>query len=151
MRIARPLLLGSLLLAACPGSRSLDGGIPASGSAADPVAPPAAAIHVRDGLGAEGPFSIDELEELAVEVRLTSAAAGSHQVRLEVLGPSGALFGQVPVDVEVASNGEGVATHHVQVRGTSIESLRRTGTWRFRVFLSDAGPPLANAEAKVAE
>jgi hypothetical protein len=151
MRTARSLLLASLALAACQGARSPDGATESGGSAVDPSRPVVASLTVRDGAGAEGPYRIADLERLSVEVRLGAAQPGDHQVQLEVLNPDGGLYSRLPVHVEVGPDGAGAGWQLVEVRGTSIESLHRTGTWQFRVSLSDASPPLAHAEAKVTE
>jgi hypothetical protein len=145
MRSVRPLLLASLLLPACSGQPD---GAPAAG----PTTPPLAAlVSVRDGNGAAGPFRIRELAKLRIEVALTGARPGAHQLRLDVLSPGGTLYAQLPAAVEVGPTGEGTGASDLQVRGTTIERYRRTGTWAVRAWLDGAAQPLASAEAEVLE
>lgn len=144
MRTLRPMLLASLLLAACQ-----DAGGP--GSATAPIDPASAALAVRDGLGAEGPFEVDGLEKVTVEVRLTNVAPGPHRLRLDVLAPGGTLYAQMPVSVEAGPDGQGVTTQTLQVGGTPIERYRQTGAWSFRLAAAGGATPLATAEAEIAE
>jgi hypothetical protein len=150
MRLDRAMALLFVSLAACQSSRSTDAGVQSGGWATEPSRPMAASIVVRDGNGVAGPFRLDELDRLTLEVKLIDAPAGSHQGQIDVLSPEGTLFGQLPVDLEVAADGTGASTLPVEVRGTSIESLRRLGTWHFAVSLG-TGPALASAEAQVTE
>ena len=144
MRTLRPMLLASLLLAACQ-----DAGGP--GSPAAPIDPASAALAVRDGQGGTGPFQVDGLEKVTVDVRLTHVAPGAHRLRLDVLAPGGTLYAQLPVSVEAGPDGQGVASQHLQVGGTPIERYRQTGAWSFRLAPADGATPLATAEAELAE
>lgn len=150
MRTARPLLLASLLLAACQGSHS-EGAGSVAGADADAVLPALVSLSLRDASGASGPYRLDGLDKLSIEVQLRKARRGTYDVRLSVYSPDGTLYSQLPVQVEVAPRHEGSAVQQIEIGGTTIESLRRTGTWRFEARLTDAGPPLATAEAQVTE
>ena len=144
----RPLLLASLALIACQGAGPGDPAVPARG----PEAPPMTAfLSIRDGTGAHGPFRVEELEKLAVEVQLVSAPAGELPLRLEVLGPGGELYAQFPVTAQPDASGRAKLTQEVEVRGTSIDLLRQTGAWTFRLAAADGAAPLATAAAELAE
>ncbi len=144
MRTLRPMLLASLLLAACQDA----GG---SGSAPAPIDPASASLAVSDGKGAVGPFKVDGLEKVTVEVQLTHVEPGQHRLRLDVLAPGGTLYAQVPVSVEAGPDGAGVASQTLQVGGTPIERYRQTGAWTFRLAPREGAAPLATAEAEIAE
>jgi hypothetical protein len=138
------MLLASLLLAGCQ-----DAGAPEQARA--PIEPGSAALAVRDGKGAEGPFELQGLERLNVEVRLAHVEPGAHRLRLDVLAPGSVLYAQLPVSVEVGPDGLGVASQQVQVGGTPIERYRQTGAWTFRLAHAGGAAPLATAQAEIAE
>lgn len=143
MRTLRPLLLAALLLPACHEAGAPD---PAA-----PLDPASAALSVRGAGDAEGPYRLEELEKLALEVRLTHAAPGAHRLRLDVVAPGGALYAQLPVSVDVGPDGAGAAFEALQVGGTPIERYHQTGAWTFRLAPESGAAPLATAQAEVAE
>ncbi len=160
---ARSLLLSSLLLAGCQQAAgplpATSGDAASSGDAAGstpgrkphPRPPAAVILDIRDGSGVAGPFRIAVLDRLVVGVKAVSVSPGSHSIRLDVLGPEGTLYATFPVDVEADATYAGTASQDLQVQGTPIESLHRTGTWVFQATLDGADRPLARAEAQVTE
>jgi hypothetical protein len=110
-----------------------------------------AALSVRDGGGAAGPFRLADVEKLAVEVRLRYAPPGAHELRLDILSPAGTLYAQLPVTAEADAAGQANVVQELEVRGTSIDGLRQTGAWTFRLAHPDEDRAMAVAEAEVLE
>ncbi len=152
MTLLRHLLLYTVLastLAACQGAGpSWATQVPIAG----PETPPMAAfLQVRDANGVAGPFRLDDVERLSVEVQLVSALPGAHDFRLDVLTPAGTLYAQLPVTAEADAAGQANVAQPIEVRGTPIDLLHLTGAWTFRLAQVDGDRALALAEAEVGE
>jgi len=145
----RATLLGLLLAAACQsqGTSSTATVAPVSGNpGAQPSTPPHLKLTVRDPSGAAGPFTLEELEKLAIEVQDVHLGAGDHVLRLDVTGPDGTLYAQLPATLQIDQKEPG-ATVTLQVRGTTIESYRQIGTWQVVAVLD--GTPVAASSVEV--
>lgn len=146
----RAILLATLLLAACrqgspatPPPSPDDGGQPHGG------AKPTASLAVVDPSGAAGPFRLDDLDSLELNVTYKATRAGAHPVRIDVIDPHGVLFAQLPSTV-VAEKAKPASTASVvNVRGTSIDRFHQVGTWQFVVNVD--GAPLASASVDLTE
>jgi hypothetical protein len=153
--ILRTLALALMAVAGCkdalhpadPGAGS-EGGTVTDGTPPTAIPTVAASILVRDGSGTTGPFTIDDLEELNIEVRFTSAPPGAHGVRLVMLNPRGKVSADLRGTVVIDGTGQGTYAQTIQVRGTSIERYRQTGNWTFRASF-EAGDPLAATDIQV--
>jgi len=131
------LLLAVLLLPACQRGRGSTADTPAAVTPPTAFVPTTVALSVHDPAGQGGPFRMDELESLSVEVAVASTP-GVHEARVDVVTPGGTLYAQLPATVEVSAAGGASSTATVRVRGTSIESYRQTGTWQFRAYVDGA-------------
>jgi len=147
----RELLLASLLLAACQRGHGSTVDTPTAvtpPTAISPFLPTTVELQVRDPAGQAGPYRMDELESLSVEIAVSSAP-GVHEARVDVVTPAGTLYAQLPATVEVGAAGGASSTATVRVRGTSIESYRQVGTWQFRAFVD--GAAAASSDVDVTE
>lgn len=133
-----------LALAACQ-----DGPAAPAGRPPPPPAPPgvSAALHVRDARGSAGPFRLDDVAQLAIEARYTSAEPGPHPVRIDVVAPGGTLYAQLHA---AGADGSGASLHTLEVHGTPIEGFRQVGRWHFALSVG-ASAPLASAEVDLTE
>ena len=147
----RATLLGLLLAAACQSQVTS----PAASSppSTEPEAPQAPPLHltltVRDPSGDVGPFVLDDLETLAIEVQGVHLGVGDHALRLDVTGPDGTLYAQFPATLTSDRQGHGSASISLQVRGTTIETYRQLGTWQVVAVLD--GTPLAASSVEVVD
>jgi hypothetical protein len=123
----RTIFLGVLLLAACRGS-----GGTASPDATD------VSLSVKDASGASGPFAIDALDRLSIEVTCAHVPQGSHDLRVDVTSPGGTLYAQFPATIDVGSQQSGSTSSALLVRGTTIQSFRQVGTWQLAASLDGA-------------
>ncbi len=148
MSSVRTLPFACLLLLACDSSHA-----PLSDEAPrrSPTKAATFTISIRDGNGIESPFRVGDLRKLTMEVRMAGATPGPHPLRLDVLSPSGALYAQLPLSIDVGAAGDGIDSTDLQVAGTPIESYRQVGAWSFRLARPGAAAPLATAEAEIAE
>jgi len=141
----RATLLGLLLATACQNQGQ-------GTSSAAPASPPASTppqlyLTVRDPSGGFGPFVLDDLEKLAIQVQGAHLGVGEHSLRLDVTGPDGTLYAQLPSDFEADQNELGAAATSLQVRGTTIETYRQLGTWQVVAVLD--GTPTTAASVEV--
>ncbi|HYD43104.1 MAG TPA: hypothetical protein VEB43_19885 [Anaeromyxobacter sp.] len=111
----------------------------------------AASVTVRDGEGAEGPFRLEDLQTLALEIRVVAAPPGPMPLRIDVLTPANVVYAQLPVTLEPDLSGTAAVRQDLEVQGTPIEGLRMTGAWTFRLAPAGGTAPLATAEAQIAE
>jgi hypothetical protein len=139
--ISYAFLLAGLLLAACSGSSA--GGSNGEKLSPPPASPPTAKLTVTDPSGGAGPFAIAGLDKLVIAVDASHFRPGQHAVRLDVTGPSGALYSQLPASLAVADDGTGHATAALQVRGSLIESFHDAGNWQLVAHVD--GAPVASA------
>ena len=159
----KALLVVLLASAAChstspaPGATASDPGILVTDpvpSAGDPVVPPAgqasmtATLTVKSVAGGEGPFPIGDVDRLSLAVDCANAAPGEHDVRVDVMSPSGTLYAQIPGRIETAA-GQASSSSVLWIRGTTVESYRQVGRWSFVAYVD--GQPLASAEAELTE
>lgn len=149
MRDLRTSLIASLLLAACSGDPG--GSSPTPEPPAQPPPGVEASLSVSDGSGAAGPYRLQDVRSLRVQVELRGLREGSHRVRIDVVSPRGTLYAQLPTAVEVGPSGTATALREVPVRGTSIERLRRTGRWAFQAYLDEGAAPATAGEVQVVE
>jgi hypothetical protein len=150
MRAPLPMLTLALALSACQSSRPQEGAERASTTVTDGSGT-AVVVEVRDAKGATGPFRLAATTSLILEARATGLSPGSHSLRFDILGPNGALYAQLPAQIQTDANGAGTAIHELQVIGTTIDRFRRTGEWSIHVTVDDAEQPLAGTEAQVTE
>ncbi len=139
------IALGSLLLAACRGSPA-DGGADTSKT---PPPPPMASLVVADPSGGTGPFSVAKLDRLVIAVDAARFKPGTHAVRVDVSGPGGILYTQLPAQLVVSDGGTGRATTGLQIRGSVIASFRDTGRWELVAYID--GMPFASAGVDLTE
>ncbi len=134
------LLLPALALAACQ-----------SGPAASSPSPPAtaASIRVADESGSPGPLRLSSLARLKID-GACAAAPGPHALRIDVIGPQGALYGPIRSQVSAGADGAVKASQALEVAGTTIEKYHMVGTWQFVLVLDD-GPPLASATVELTD
>lgn len=112
-------------------------------------APLVAMLRVTDDSGGTGPMRIGKFSRFALEFQATAVRPGTHAARVNVLSPSGTVYASLPAQLQVGESGTATLSRVVQVRGTSIETYRRKGTWRFSVALDDA--PVAVTEVELTE
>ena len=139
------LLVGGLLLASCQRS-SGNPSPPGGGGTVDP--PPTATLSVVDSAGAQGPFALDGLDQLVIDVECAHLKPGAHAVRVAVTSPSGSLYAQLPATLQVGESRRGRVSSTLQVRGSTIESYRQLGTWQ--LVASVDGAQLAAASVDLA-
>ena len=150
----RAILIGIFLLAACQrsstgsassgdGSSGGSGGTPGTttGTAASKVT-----LAIRDAAGASGPFALDDLEKLAIEVACVGGAAGDHAVRVDVVSPGGTLYAQLPATLVVDAGGTGSTSSTIQVRGSTIDTFRQVGTWQLASFVDGTAQAAASVD-----
>ncbi len=141
-------LVGTLALLACPsapGNRSPDGG-GGGGTIEPPPPPPSATLSVADPSGSPGPFAIAGLDRLLIDVDCAHLAPGPHAIRVAVMSPSGSLYAQLPATLQVDDSRQGRASSTLEVRGTTIESYGRTGTWQLVAFVDGVQLAAASVE-----
>lgn len=143
----RAILIGIFLLAACQrsssGSASSGDG---SSSGSTGTTTPKVTLAIRDAAGVSGPFALDDLEKLAVEVACVGAAAGDHAVRVDVVSPGGTLYAQLPATLVVDAGGTGSTSSTIQVRGSTIDTFRQVGTWQLAAFVDGTAQAAASVD-----
>jgi hypothetical protein len=145
----RVLLLAFLVLPACQRGAPSDSPIATTPPTAfAPTVATTVDLRVHDASGQAGPFRMDDLDLLSVELDVT-APAGLHEARVDVVTPGGTLYAQLPATVEVSRGSAASSSATVRVRGTSIETYRQVGTWQFRAFVD--GAAMASSDVEVTE
>lgn len=149
--MTRTFLLASLLLVGCQqrSSSTPGGGGPENPGQHGGGARPTASLAVVDEAGAAGPFRLDDLDALVVEVEYKGPRSGSHAVRIDAIDPRGQLFAQLPATLVVERNRPATSSNVLRVRGTSIDRFHQVGTWQFVAHVD--GTPLARASADLTE
>ncbi len=141
----RAILLATLLLAGCqqqsaPGSSGDEGVAPT---------PATATLAVVDRAGSSGPFRLDDLDSLTLQVKYTPGVAGKHALRVDVVDPKGKLFFRYPGTLDVVASQPASVSRVLRVRGTNIDRYRMVGAWQFVVNVD--GKPLAAASVDLTE
>lgn len=116
---------------------------------APPPAPPPASLRVHDDAGSQGPLALAALPRIAMDSAFP-AAPGLHQVRIDVVGPGGGLYGTVRGQAEAGADGVARLSLWLEVSGTNIDHYHMVGTWQFALAVDD-GPPIAAAAVDVTD
>lgn len=149
--MSRTLAIVLVLLGACssPSGRSAQAPNDADPPSSDPTqassTPVTGSLTVTDAEGTTGPFRIGAVDALMLEGSCASAPPGKHTLRFDVLSPSGTVYASMPQEVVIPASGVASVQSALPLRGTTVESLRRAGTWNVTLTL-DGGEPLASAD-----
>ncbi len=123
-----------------------------SGPAAPPAPPanptPTGTLRIRDASGATGPFRLADLQRLFLDSTYRGMP-GPHALRVDVVDPSGNVFGQLAADLAAGADGAATASQRLEVRGTPIHLYHLVGSWRF--VLTVDGAQLASASVDVVD
>jgi hypothetical protein len=106
--------------------------------AARPVARPAAVAAVAV---APTVLQLAEVDRLTVALPWPGPGA-PRGPRVDVTSPRGRLYAQLPVNLQLDTEGAGTATAVLEVRGTPIDGYHLVGTWTF-ALVDDGGAPVA--------
>ena len=106
-------------------------------------------LRIVDPVGRAGPVRLAELQHHLTAEANYAGDPGAHSVRLDVSGPAGTLYTQLPASVDADTGGRATTSTRLEVRGTPIDGYHMTGAWKF-VLVVD-GTPLASAAIDVTE
>jgi len=107
-----------------------------------------ATVAITDGAGNSGPMRLGSLARLVVDTGYRGTP-GTHSVRIDVLGPGGALYAQLRGSLHADSAGTAASNHPMEVQGTPIDAFHMTGTWQF--VLNVDGARVASASLSIVD